>query len=468
MVNYSSSIKSHRNLSTAQLVVGVVFVVVFASIGARMLLRSYALTPYAAAEAESGTLAGAAAKQPDPTASGGEAVRFGSSSNRIFPREYGVLGSDPSRQATDDGAGIKFHEIDVDWASWEPTQNQFSTSYGNAIKTEVQNYVKAGDTVSISIGIQQPPSWLSSLPDGTLRSQSGEVAVLSPDYEWSAAVDNAMGVYIKEVVRTLGMNVSQYRVGMGEAGEAMYPDPVTNAPSTWWTGEGFSDLPAGLSANPLPGWTPGSSSWNGQTVTSAKATTWYNWYISGLMNALVTEANDFRGAGFSGQLAFLAAGEGAEPPLYQARINALLGDTGSDYYGTMNTGTEFQHTIPEFISRVSGPLIIDQTGAGDGSGEAGQVDCQAGDKNISVSPGSSAMSTWGGTRWVHALAVQSNVPFEIESQGSNDNFATVTGLFTSCDAQVLQWAWDNNLYDGGAGGDVQLSTYKAYIAQNPL
>jgi len=59
-------------------ITAVTVVVVVAILGAGLTFLSHAATPVASIEAEIGTLAGGAAIVSDPTASGGEAVRFGS------------------------------------------------------------------------------------------------------------------------------------------------------------------------------------------------------------------------------------------------------------------------------------------------------------------------------------------------------------------------------------------------------
>jgi hypothetical protein len=408
------------------------------------LLAAAALVPYPHAEASSGTDADQA-------------------------RRYGVLDAKADYQATDDDAGVGFYEIDVSWASWEPTRGDDDEDYRQRIREQVGGYVDAGGVVAISVGLQDPPDWVSDLPDGTLRDQDGNVAPLAPNYAWSASVDRAAARYIKDVVDTLGSLVSQYRIGIGDAGETMYPDPKSDPATTWWIGVEFSDLPEGVDPNPMPGWEPGEATWNGDPVTSEDASRWYDWYLSGLKHSIVSQGKAFRDAGFDGELAFLAPGQGAHPWLLQERIDAKLADVDNDPYGTVNTGVAYQLTIPYFAENVSGPLMVNATGAADDSGVPDERLCRSGDEDVDTSPGSTAMRDWSSTRWTHALASRIGADFEVESPTVDTSLPDVYQEFQACRARYLQWLNDESLNTGaGDDGTLGIEQYADWIADHPL
>jgi len=410
-------------------------------------------------------------------------ARADAQSQQGYQRAYGVLHAVPQYQSLDQQAGIRLFVVSINWRDWEPSLGSFSTAYIDSIKKLAQGYVDAGDIVVADVGLQYPPAWVSTLTNGALKDQNGNVARLAPNYEFSATVQAAETTYITNVAQTLGSRVSQYRLGLGVNGEMDFPPGASADPAgTWWIGSADTDVPAAVGANPMPGWTPGSSTWNGSTVTVADAQNWYDWYLHALENGLTVEGNAFRDAGFTGQLALLSPGVGVLPALYKSRINALLGNPdGADFYGTMNTGTAYQYTIPYLIKHVRGPLIVDGTGGGDSSGASGQINCQPGDERVNAAPGSTAMSGWSSIRWTHALAAQNGLRYELENATFNSSITYVFGLFLSCHAQYLLWLNDESLEGGFRSGHVQLAyqnsgsvdpfnepTYASEIKRNPL
>ncbi len=433
---------------------------VTAAVGVLLVHFGHAAYFTTSTEAESGTLVGQLSAQPGAGASGSGSIRFGSGQKASF----GILGTDPSYRIADMNAGVTTFDFDIAWSLWEPTQGAYNTTYIEQVKAAIQSYVNAGATVIVSPGYQIPPAWVSQLPDGALKDQNGRIASVAPNYAFSAAVQSAMATYTGNLVKTLGNSVSQYRLGAGTTGEIIYPDASSNAPNTWWIGSASGALPAGGTANPMPGWVPGTTSWNGQNVTVAMATNWYTWYIRALQNSLVAQASAFRNARFNGPLAIVTPGIGSVPPFYQSRVDKLLADTGSDPYGTMNTGAVFQSTIPYLASRISPPLVVDATGAGDGTGDADQQNCQPNDGAVDISTTSNAMVNWSSTRWVHSLAVKSGLPFIIESGAQNSPIATVFSQLQSCNASALLWLNDAGLHGGGS--NVSLAQYADYIAKN--
>jgi hypothetical protein len=380
----------------------------------------------------------------------------------VPPRLFGMLDAQPQYERADRRARAPAFMINVAWDRWEPEPGAFSASYAASIRREVAVYLNRGDVVSIDPGFQTPPAWVAELPHATLTDQNGAVAPLQPNYEFSAAVQSAVRTYIFNLVHALGRGVAEYRLGLGSSGEVMYPDPTESPATTWWIGSSQSDLPPGVGSNPMPGWVPGSDTWNAEPVTTEMASAWYDWYLGALEQAVINEGLAFRDAGFRGQLAILAAGMGATPPLLAARLDSRLDAADRDPYGTMNTGAVFQLTIPAIAARLSAPVIVDTTALGDGTGDSSADQaCQPGDAAVDTSPGSTGMVGWSSSRWVSALAAKAGLLVEGENARFDSPLDTVFAELSSCRLSVFYWLNDSSL---NGAGPVTLGQYAERIA----
>ena len=210
--------------------------------------------------------------------------------------------------------------INLMWNQWEPEQGSFDSAYISQQAATVAEYLSAGWTVAVDVGLQYPPSWALALPYGQLVDQDGNASG-TPDYEFSAAVRAAAAAYISSVVSSL-TGVSYYRIGLSTSGEMLYPPAPDNQ---WWAfsplAQGSaSGLAPGVGAAPMPGWVPGTTTWDGEPVTQAMVRSWYDWYLGALINAHTWEIDSFRQAGYQGLLQYVMPGVGALPYLYQERI----------------------------------------------------------------------------------------------------------------------------------------------------
>jgi hypothetical protein len=77
--------KNHLNYSAIA-----VFVLIFAGVGAKLLISSHAASPYASLEADSGQLTGSATIQSDPNASSGSYVQFGTNPTNLTAMIQGI------------------------------------------------------------------------------------------------------------------------------------------------------------------------------------------------------------------------------------------------------------------------------------------------------------------------------------------------------------------------------------------
>jgi hypothetical protein len=379
----------------------------------------------------------------------------------------GVLAADPAHLAADKRAGIKTETILLHWNQAEPEQGQWDTSYLWYVQHIADQYRAAGMAVAVDPGLQHPPNWATALPNGTYVDQGGASTYLA-DFSWSQAVRLAGAAYLAKVVSTMG-TVVDYRLGMSENGETMYPDSSDNQ---WWaytpSAQGSAlGLPAGLLPSPMPGWVPGTSTWHGLPVTVTQASDWYDWYFSGLVSQLRWQIATYRAAGYLGQLELVLPGMGSLPAFYQERLDHLLADGASvgqhyDDYHTMNTGAVWW----KLLSALSLPdlvyVAVDVSGVDDLSGTPRANGCTAADASVPYT--SSAIWSWSDTRWLAYLAGAHHLPILGENPGGTpaSDLPAIKDLVTSCHLTALQWAWDDNLYanDGSASmGQVQRAFY---------
>jgi hypothetical protein len=258
---------------------------------------------------------------------------------------YGVLATNPSRFQADTQAGFRLSEIDINWATAEPAKDRFASSYFRAIKAQIAEYYAAGWKIAISPGFQTPPSWLAGLRDGRLVDQYGPTRY--PNYEFSQAVQDATFTYVRRLVKALGPDVTYYRDGFSEDGEMLIDDTSTNA---WYVFDRAAKCedPTNLAVahcDPMPGWIPGSGSYDGRRVTLKAATAFYDWYESALQSLELTFIQTVRKAGFSGEFQLVMPGIGSGPTALKARLAARLAPGPYDTYSTMNTGANWQSLL---------------------------------------------------------------------------------------------------------------------------
>jgi hypothetical protein len=374
---------------------------------------------------------------------------------------FGVLNADPQYLSADTAAGVRLAMINIGWDEWEPEQGSFDSAYISQQAAAVAEYLSAGWTVAVDVGLQYPPSWALGLPYGQLVDQYGNSSA-TPDYEFSEAVRAAAATYISSVVSSLS-GVSYYRIGLSTAGEMLYP-PVTD--NQWWAfsplAQGSaSGLPAGVGVAPMPGWVPGSTTWDGAPVTQAMVQSWYNWYLGALINAHTWEVDSFRQAGYQGLLQYVMPGLGALPYLYQESIAGDLAPNPDDPDDTMNTGAVWWDVLPQL------PLtgaVVDISSVGDGSGSPLNNACQASDSSVNYTSQPSVILSWSATRWLSYLAGLYHLPVMGENPGNTapSQLPAIMSQVQACHLTVLQWAWDYQLNESGPY--VSLSDYAAAIA----
>src|SRR2546428_13936453 len=103
---------------------------------------------------------------------------------------FGTLDTQTSTAAKEDQAGVSMAMFELNWASFEPQPGVVSASYLATMRSFLQAYQAAGERVTLGLGLQNPPSWVFSLPNSTYVDQNGKVST-EADFVFSQAVRQA-------------------------------------------------------------------------------------------------------------------------------------------------------------------------------------------------------------------------------------------------------------------------------------
>jgi F5/8 type C domain/Beta-galactosidase len=360
---------------------------------------------------------------------------------------FGTLDTQPGTVAAEAGSSdVSVAMFEFDWASFEPSPGVFSASYLATMESYLQAYQAAGMKVTLGLGLEDPPSWVFSLPDATYVNQYGAQSN-EANFVFSAAVRQAAAAYLKQVASDIPLsNFWAVRLTSGGDPEMLYPSG-----GAYWafdnaalTGNG---LAAGMTPNPDPNWTPGNPG-----LSQAQIDAWVNWYVGGLDNVTNWQMQTLSGLGFNGYYETVTPGSGTRPDglsleeLFNLPSNGTtgMGAVWDRYYSMLPDKTN----VVAYISSVA-----------DNSG--GNDDCQSGDTSIPLT--SPAMDSWSATRWISAIAHQNGLlvggenpgyglpvrlDFDYLNTSSSGMMADAIGQAQSCGFQVFYWAHDVHLWDG--------------------
>jgi len=359
---------------------------------------------------------------------------------------WGTLDTQTNTAATEDQAGVTMAMFEFNWASFEPSNGQFSASYLATMRSELAAYQAAGQHVTLGLGTQNAPSWVFSLANSTYVDQGGNVST-EADWIFSAAVRSAALVYFNKIAADFPLtDFWAIRITSGGDPEMLYPGG-----GTYWafnpsalTGKG---LPAGMKANPFPSWKPGTAG-----LTPAQITTWVNWYIGGLDNVTNWQMTTLSGLGFTGYYETVTPGSGTRPDDLTQTEQANLSNDGTTGVGAV--WNLYYAMLPNKVNVVAYiSSVADQSGGNDS--------CQASDASLPLTD--NAMDSWSATRWISRIAVANSLLVGGENPGyglppSLDSFYTDTSstgmmadairMAKSCNFMIFYWAHDIHLWDG--------------------
>jgi hypothetical protein len=410
---------------------------------------------------------------------------------------FGVLGShcEPERASALAKAGVRFAELELSWSQAEPTPGHFDEGYLADVRRMVTDCRSAGLGVVATLGVHSAPTWVSELPAGVYRDQSGDRGPDDvPNVVFSGAVRGAVSDYLTELDSAVGLNTfAAIRVGTGGNGELGYPSATTEPRSgnPFWAfdqaaqkGVGLAD---GASVSPMPGWKPGTSTWQGADVSTDDVRGWFRWYTRAVADAAVWVIDSLRDLGFTGDVHLPLAGRGALPADLEAALAAHLDGT-ADRDGSLEHGLFY----PEQLARIAGALkATEQPGWGTVSADASSVDdatavsaraldppqdsCRPGDADGDLL-GNPAVDSWSSFRWTIAnarragLGVVGENPGSPDAPGTGGNSSTdgVAGQMAhapryarECGLTLLMWAFEDDLFSDSS--DVSVASYARQI-----
>jgi hypothetical protein len=360
--------------------------------------------------------------------------------------QFGTLDTQPASIAAETGSPVSGAMLEFNWASFEPTKGTLSASYLATMKSYLHAYQAAGMKVTLGLGLQNPPSWVSSLPNATYVNQGGAHST-EANFVFSGAVRQAAAGYLALVAASIPLtSFSAIRLTSGGDGEMLYPGG-----GSYWafdqaalTGSG---LAAGMTPNPRPSWRPGNPG-----LTQAQIDQWVNWYIGGLDNVTNWQMQTLAGLGFTGYYQTVTPGSGTRPDGLAAVEQQNLPSDGTTGVGAV--WDRYYAMLPnkaKVVAYVSS--VADQSGNDDS--------CQSSD--ITTPLTSNTMDSWSATRWISRIAHQQALLIGGENPGYgipaslNAHYldSSSTGMMAdalrqsqSCGFQVFYWAHDIHLWDG--------------------
>ena len=376
---------------------------------------------------------------------------------------FGTLDTQPSTVAAEAGSSdVSVAMFEFDWASFEPSPGVFSASYMATMESYLQAYQAAGMKVTLGLGLEDPPSWVFSLPDATYVNQFGGQSN-EANFVFSGAVRQAAAGYLDQIAADIPLSdFWAIRLTSGGDAEMLYPGD-----GAYWafdnaalTGNG---LAAGMTPNPDPNWTPGTPG-----LSQAQIDAWVNWYVGGLDNVTNWQMQTLSGLGFNGYYETVTPGSGTRP---DGLARDELFNLSSD--GTTGMGAVWDRYYAMLPDKTN--VIAYISSVADNSG--GNDDCQPGDTSMPLT--SPAMDSWSATRWISAIAHQNGLLIGGENPGygmpamfdflyrdtsSGGMMADALSQAQSCGFLVFYWAHDVHLWDGTLPFSVYANSIAPYAS----
>ena len=396
---------------------------------------------------------------------------------------FGVLGSScaPDRVAALRRAGATTAMTEMQWAQAEPAPGVVDEAYLDSVRDRIAACAAGGLSVVLGLGMHNPPGWVLALPGASFRDQSGRT---STDGEanlvFSAAAREAAVGYLRAVAGRVGFErVAAVRL----AGELGYPGSAPGS-GTFWAfdraAQGGAGRAAGVDPSPMPGWVPGSPTWQGTPVTADAASRWYDWYTGSLAGSIVWLADALREAGFTGDVHVPLAGRGVLPADRQEAVDGLL-DGRADPDGALGKGTDYPAQFGVLADldarlRAQSPpsrLLIDFTSLDDDSAVRAraavppQDTCRPDDTPASLT--AAGLERGATQRWTIALARaaglgvvaenpgppdQPNTGGTAQSDGEAEQMVQAGRYARDCDLDAWYLAFEDQLFEPGSGIDV--------------
>ncbi len=342
----------------------------------------------------------------------------------VAASETTAWGSLVTRQANisaEQGAGMKVAMFELNWAAWETSDGAWSSSYQSTMRSWYDALVAAGYSITLSFGAHYTPNWLRS--SGQLFvGENGALSTGCVDFVWDAGNWAHFAAYVDHVDSVFPLSgFDAIRISSLSDGELLYPGSSSSQSSDgsrhWWfygpAPQQGTDLVAGQTVCPSPGWTAGGSD---PSMTTTQVQSVLTWYLQSMTN-LVTRVQDrCDGLGFTGWYEVLMSGSGARPSTITSLVSAHLSPVTS----IATVGPVWQTTMA--LLPKNGRTTAHLSSVGDRSGSDADDVYGAGDAAVSLTD--TRANGWSATRWGTYLAKRNGLPVTMENSGWSTGFAS--------------------------------------------
>ncbi len=358
---------------------------------------------------------------------------------------WGIVGNDGTQLAAERAAGVTAKLVDLSWAAYMPKPGTENPSYVSSVRSQIASLRKAGFAVILGLGVQSAPSWVHAnyantyyvdqygeRYDGGTTPGSGDV-----NFVWNPTMRALQQQYLGRVFADLGTNFAAVRLGGGRYGELGYPVAATSAHSnTYWAFDANA-----AATNPVPGWTPGMASPNGE------AGTFLNWYLAKLADYETWQVSTLRQY-YAGPAMMLFPSWGIRPGQAQAAIDVNLnGSTSAEINGEVQRGYDYAR----LVAAIADPNVIIQTD---------WLDAPYGNDS-STNP-----DDWTPVHYLASLAAPRGLDVygQNTGQGSASVMAFAVSQAMAYGLVGMSWYNESQLFSGSYA---TLSDYAAQIASHP-
>jgi hypothetical protein len=357
----------------------------------------------------------------------------------VTDRVYGTLESSPDRLEEITAAGVDLVTFHVQWSRFAPVEGEIDQDYLAELRDTLAAYRQADVEVVLSTGVHHPPDWVLDRPHSRFVNQHGEPYAPRESGKrianmvFNGAMRDQQAAYLGQLFTEFGTDFHGVRLGGGWYGSVTYPDPVDeDRTNSYWGFDAIAlgevdGLPAGMTANPVPDWTPGTPS------ADDEAERFVEWYLDSLRHYHDWQIATVR-EHYDGRLLMVYPSWGIRPgQLEEAIAGDLDGTTSVERNGEVQRGFDFAR----FIGGIDDPGVVVYTTWLDAEPEADDTDDQR---------------YWTPVKYLAHLARDRERPLEVVGQNSGSDGPDVLELtFDQADEHGLDaivWAFERELFDG--------------------
>jgi len=369
---------------------------------------------------------------------------------------FGTLVSLPEHSTDEARAGVRAAMVELSWKQFEPSPGQFDQDYIRSMQARVESLQSTGRTITLGLGMHDPPAWLLALPDSRFVDQSGEVSA-EPNLVFNQQLRAEAQRYLGQVAAEFDLgDMEAIRLTSGGNSEVLYPSG-----GNYWAfdqnAQNGENLPPSMAPNPAPGWRPGD-----EGLTDAQVRQWADWYIGALADVVAWQINVLSQLGYHGRYQVVTPGSGVQPSDYEEALHQRLPP------GLLGQGAAWQVFYRGLPRRAD--IVAYISSVADGSG--GDDSCTLDDRMVALT--APETDRWSATRWISRLADEYGFGKSGENPGwhhpvsldqsyrdlsSRGMMAAAVRQARSCGFESFYWAHDDQLWDG----TVSFGHYAGYI-----